>query len=132
MSTTQNSATQRRWPFSAAQTTGTANQELLCSLLTVGDLDEISNSDDFEAVERYITNRGRVDASGKTTCGVMFWLYPTGLYGPYHDTEEGGIEQHGTLITMESGIAVAEAMQRIRTAFRTSGIGHEHIAPLSA
>lgn len=60
-----------------------------------------------------------------------------GLHGPFHkvaeEEEEGGggggeIELHGTLVAVESGVSVVDAMRKIREEFRNKGIGHLHIA----
>jgi len=86
-------------PFTGARSTGTNSQALLCALLATSSIDEISNAEDFAAVGRYITSKGAVGATGRTTVGLMFWLYPTGLHGPHHVSSEGVVEQHGVLIT---------------------------------
>ena len=104
------------WPLSVARSTGAENNDLLHALLAASTFDEISNADDFTAVEGYIQNQGRVDDSGKTTVGLVFWVYPTGLHGPYHETEDRQIKQHGVLLTVEPGVSVAEVVSRARGA----------------
>ncbi|KAI0065758.1 hypothetical protein BV25DRAFT_1592321 [Artomyces pyxidatus] len=117
------------WPLSAARSTGIENYPLLCAMLAAGGtIDEISNADDYSAVERYISGQGRADKTGRTRFGLIFWLYPTGMRGPYHETDEGKIEQHGTLITVEPGILVEEAVVKVEAALREDGIAHEHVA----
>lgn len=69
------------WPFTGARSTGTNSQGLLWALLATSSIDEISNAEDFAAVRRYITSKGVVGATGRTTVGLVFWLYPTGLHG---------------------------------------------------
>jgi len=124
------------YPYSVARTTGSVSAPLLAAILATTKLDEISDIEDFTGVERYIRHQGHVDAAGETTTGVMFWLYPTGLHGPYHtvDSDEaapgdggGRVELHGTLITIESGVLLREAMERARGALRRDEIGHLHI-----
>src|SRR5258708_26994924 len=75
------------WPLSVARTTWTECSGLLQSLLATSAFDEISNADDYASVQRYVKSQGRAGNSGKTTLGLVFWIYPTGLYGPYHETE---------------------------------------------
>ena len=115
------------WPFTGARSTGTNSQGLLWALLATSSIDEISNAEDFAAVRRYITSKGVVGATGRTTVGLVFWLYPTGLHGPYHVSDERVVEQHGVLITMEPGVLIREAVQEVRGSFRTDGIAHKHI-----
>ncbi|TFY76547.1 hypothetical protein EWM64_g7464 [Hericium alpestre] len=122
----ENEEIQQRWPFTTARSTGTEHQDLLAALLTADTLDEISNADDYDAVARYIRSQGRVDVTGKIICGLAFWLYPTGLYGPYHEVQ-GGIHKYGTLITVEPGALLDDAMARIKSALRQDGIAHEHV-----
>ncbi|PCH38904.1 hypothetical protein WOLCODRAFT_158435 [Wolfiporia cocos MD-104 SS10] len=118
------------YPFTAARTSGDdpSSQALLASILAAGgSIDEISNIEDFEGVERYLTGSGRASADGRIKFGLVFWLYPTGMYGPYHITEEGEVKRHGTLMTVEPGARISTVMERARAALRTEGIGHEHI-----
>jgi hypothetical protein len=65
----------RTWPF-------TNCSDLLTALLAADAFDEISDVDNLEYVERYITHRGLLDDGGRTRKGMVFWFYPT-LYGPY-------------------------------------------------
>ncbi|KZT26851.1 hypothetical protein NEOLEDRAFT_1062249 [Neolentinus lepideus HHB14362 ss-1] len=116
------------YPFTEVSSSA-SSQQILAALLASCALDEISNSDDFEPVDRYIRNRAGVDEDGRTRSGVTFWLYPTGLYGPYHVEESGAVRKHGELVTIERGVDVEYACKRAREAFRTEGIGHTHIAP---
>ncbi|KAF8152218.1 hypothetical protein B0H34DRAFT_784504 [Crassisporium funariophilum] len=99
----------RQWPFTAARSSGSEGGSLLTAILAV-------------------RAQGKVDESGKTTWGVMFWLYPTGLNGPYHESREGEIDQHGTLITVERGVLLTEAVQQAKGGFNERGIGHSHVA----
>ncbi|KAI0042447.1 hypothetical protein FA95DRAFT_1564331 [Auriscalpium vulgare] len=115
------------WPYSAARSTKTESVPFLIALLAAGTIDEISDIDDGAAIERYIEAQGAADESGRTTSGVTFWLYPKGLRGPYHITDEGEIEQHGTLFTVEPGVLVAEAVEKAKGALTVDGIAHEHI-----
>lgn len=52
-------------------------KELACS----GALDEISNSENGEAIERYIRGKGLV-REGKTCRAVLFVIYQTTRFGP--------------------------------------------------
>ncbi|PPQ77860.1 hypothetical protein CVT25_015356 [Psilocybe cyanescens] len=131
------------YPYSIARSAGTdtttnENNALLASILATDSMDEISTAEDFAAVERYIRNQGRVDGAGRTTCGVMFWVYPTGMRGPYHvgsleqDPEEGDeqggeVKTHGMLVTVERGAALSDALATIKLEHRLSGISHVHI-----
>lgn len=110
------------------------NNPLLASLLATDSLDEISTAENFGAVERYIRNQGRLDSAGRTTSGLMFWVYPTGMRGPYHigslgqdEEERGEVTTHGLLVTVERGAALSDAVATIRLEFRMSGISHVHI-----
>jgi len=116
------------YPYTIARSTRSDSDALLASILAAGSLDELSNAEDFSAVEGYIRNTGRVDSSSKTTIGLLFWVYPTGLHGPYHETQEAEIEQHGTLVTVESGASSTDALAKIKRGFNLSGIGHVHVA----
>ncbi|RXW21429.1 hypothetical protein EST38_g4436 [Candolleomyces aberdarensis] len=130
MATPTPAAGVRPYPFSQARATGAAYPALLAAILAAGTLDEISaGSREADAgIEPYIRGRGFVDRnSNRTRCGVIFWLYPTGLHGPYRTDENGELRQHGTLITIEPGADVNEAAQQARQALRRSGIGHVHI-----
>ncbi|EIM90717.1 uncharacterized protein STEHIDRAFT_144288 [Stereum hirsutum FP-91666 SS1] len=115
-----------QWPFNVASSTGAENSTLLHALLAAERIDELSDAENHTAVERYLNSEGKVDERGRTTAGVMFWLYPTGLKGPYHVTDEGKTEQHGTLITVESGVLVEETMRKLKEV-KVDGIAHEHI-----
>ncbi|KIM44137.1 hypothetical protein M413DRAFT_443181 [Hebeloma cylindrosporum] len=121
----------KQYPFTIAQsaTEITNISVLLASILAAGSLDELSNIENFTSVETYIRRRGHVDSqTGKLQSGVMFWLYPTGLHGPYHETQEGEIAHHGTLITIEPGVSFEDAFEKAKDGLRLSGIGHLHIA----
>ena len=113
--------------FSTAQSTEANSQELLISLLVAGNLAEISDADDFEAVRGFIKTQGRVDSgTNKTTTGVTFWLYPTGLHGPYHETDDGSLELHGALITIAEGVLLDDAVEKTRHAVTTGRLVHKH------
>ncbi len=116
------------WPLSVARTTGTENYGLLHALLATSSFDEISDADDYTAVQRYVKSQGRADDSGKTTVGLVFWIYPTGLHGPYHETEYHQIKQHGVLLTVEPGVLVAEVVKRARAVLKDDVIVHEHVS----
>jgi hypothetical protein len=115
------------WPISVARTTGTQCSALLQSLLATSTFDEISNADDYASVHRYVKSQGRADNSGNTTLGLVFWVYPTGLYGPYHETEDHKIKQHGLLLTVEPGVSVEEVVKRARAGLEDDVIVHEHV-----
>ncbi|KAF9490328.1 hypothetical protein BDN71DRAFT_198473, partial [Pleurotus eryngii] len=55
-------------------------------------------------------------------------LYPTGKYGPFHSAEDGTVEKHGTLITVERGATMRDAMERARASVNQDAVTHEHIA----
>lgn len=122
------SAAPRKWPFDAARSTGTTCKPLLAALLASNEKDEISTSSDFADVEEYIRNQNDVDAEDRTTNASMFWVYPTGYWGPYRETEEGGVKQHGLLVTLERGAKVMEAVKAIRAALPEEGTAHVHVA----
>jgi hypothetical protein len=121
----------KQYPFTIAQSAeGSTNSSvLLAAILAAGSLDELSNIENFAGVETYIRREGHVDSqTGKLQSGVMFWLYPTGLHGPYHETQEGEIAHHGTLITIELGASFDDVFAKVKNGLRLSGIGHLHIA----
>ena len=127
------SRSRRPYPHSQARSTGITVDSnasaLLASILAAHTLDKISSGDDFSAVERYIRSAGRVNTNThKTTTGAMFWLYPTGLYGPYHENENGQVEKHGTLVTVEKGVDLNEAVWKVKRGLIVDGIGHLHLA----
>ncbi|KZT09790.1 uncharacterized protein LAESUDRAFT_722764 [Laetiporus sulphureus 93-53] len=123
------SAVAHQYPFTEARSTGTDSATLLAALLASECFDEISNVEDFGGVRDYIVGEGRPDAEGRLAFkGLAFWVYPTGLHGPFHETEEGTIERHGLLVTIERRAKVEDAMRRIREEFSINGIGHVHIA----
>ena len=115
------------WPCSVARSTGEKSHDLLQALLATSAFDEISNADDFTGVQNYARNRGKADHSGKTTVGLVFWVYPTGLYGPYHETEDKQIKEHGVLLTVEPGALVSEVVERARAALKDDIVVHEHV-----
>jgi len=121
----------RQYPFTVAQSVdgNTTSSVLLAAILASEKLDEISNIENFSGVETYIRREGHVDAqTGKLQSGVMFWLYPTGLHGPFHETQEGDIDHHGTLVTIERGASFDDAFAKTKNGLRLRGIGHLHIA----
>lgn len=125
------SDTSKQYPFTIAQSVegNTNSSVLLASILAAGSLDELSNIENFTGVETYIRREGHVDSqTGKLQSGVIFWLYPTGLHGPYHETREGEIAHHGTLITIEPGASFDDAFAKVKNGVRLSGIGHLHVA----
>jgi len=79
-------------------------------------------------VQRYVISQGRTDNSGKTTLGLVFWVYPTGLYGPYHETEDHQIKQHGLLLTVEPGVSIEEVVKRAKAGLKDNVIVHEHVS----
>jgi len=124
------SDTSKQYPFTIAQSVegNTNSSVLLASILAAGSLDELSNIENFTTVETYIRREGHVDSqTGKLQSGVIFWLYPTGLHGPYHETREGEIAHHGTLITIEPGASFDDAFAKVKNGVRLSGIGHLHV-----
>ena len=120
--------THKQWPFSVSRSTGEMNKGLLHALLATSNFDEISNADDFIAVHNYVKSQGRVDDSGKTTVGLTFWVYPTGLHGPYHETEDHQIKQHGVFLTAEPGVSVTQVVEAARARLEGDKILHEHIS----
>ncbi|EIN13469.1 hypothetical protein PUNSTDRAFT_129151 [Punctularia strigosozonata HHB-11173 SS5] len=119
------------WPCTVARSTGTQSKDLLYSLLATADFDEISSADDFNAVKEYISGRGAINQLGLTTVGLTFWVYPTGLHGPYHITDEGNVEEHGLLLTVESGVAVGDIVEHARAGLKETLV-HEHIGSAAA
>ncbi|KZT02319.1 uncharacterized protein LAESUDRAFT_413090 [Laetiporus sulphureus 93-53] len=113
-----------QYPFTEARSTSIDSATLLAALLASECFDEISNVEDFGSVRDYIVGHGRSDADGR----LAFWVYSTGLHGPFHETEEGTIERHGLLVTIERRAKVQDAMRRIREESSIGGIGHVHIA----
>ncbi|KAH9837991.1 uncharacterized protein C8Q71DRAFT_571752 [Rhodofomes roseus] len=119
----------RKWPFNTARSTGTECMPLLAALLAASALDEISTSlHDFSDVEGFIRGRGRIDAEDRTLDASLFWVYPSSFWGPFRETEEGGVKQHGLLVTIERGAKVTEAMEAIKANFQQDGTAHVHIA----
>ncbi|KAF5345535.1 hypothetical protein D9758_011995 [Tetrapyrgos nigripes] len=120
------------WPSYVTRSTGQESQTLLYALLATQKFDEISNAEDFSAVQRHIIAQGKAsaDESGilRTRFGVVFWVYPTGLYGPFRNTEEGEIKEHGLLLTVEPGASVEEAVTRAREALQEGIIVQEHVS----
>jgi len=116
-------AKSRKWPFTAARSTASECSDLLAALLATNAFDEISDADDLQAVEDQIERRGFVDR-GRTRGGLVFWLYSTGLYGPYHDLEGGAVERHGILVTVEAGVEVKEFMSELRNRLTKNGVYH--------
>ncbi|OAX35657.1 hypothetical protein K503DRAFT_773234, partial [Rhizopogon vinicolor AM-OR11-026] len=88
-----------------------------CSdLLATNVLDEIPDANDLDS-------KGVVDNSvGRTQLGVAFWLYLSGLHGPYHDLEGGAVERHGTLITAEAGVNLNEFTSELRNRLTKNGV----------
>lgn len=117
-----------QYPFQAAQSTAADHPALLSALLASDAFDEISDADDFSAVEKYMTSQGRVNEAGQITAGFAFWLYPTGMYGPFHLAEDGTVKKHGTLITVERGASIRDAMERVRASVSQDAVRHEHVA----
>ncbi|KIJ67356.1 hypothetical protein HYDPIDRAFT_84836 [Hydnomerulius pinastri MD-312] len=109
--------------------------ELLAALLAAGDIDEISDAEDFASVGNYVNGIGH-SSRGKTAVGLVFWLYPTGLHGPTRKLEDGTIEYHGILVTVEPGVDVKEIIDGLRNRLTKvggqkvpmEGIGHHHFA----
>ncbi|KAJ8582458.1 hypothetical protein M405DRAFT_830629, partial [Rhizopogon salebrosus TDB-379] len=123
----------RTWPFTAARSTASGCSDLLTALLAADAFDEIS--------DRYITHRGLLDDGGRTRKGMVFWFYPTGLYGPYRYLESGAVVvRHVTLalVTIEPGVDAKEFMNEFKDQFTKDdvdygaqdGIMHEHFAAL--
>jgi hypothetical protein len=110
--------------------------------LLAGDaFDEISDIENLESVERYITHRGLLDDGGRTRKGMVFWFYPTGLYGPYRYSEGGAVVvRHVTLalVTIEPGVDAKEFMNEFKDQFMKDGVDygpqdgitHEHFTAL--
>ncbi|TCD62548.1 hypothetical protein EIP91_006753 [Steccherinum ochraceum] len=135
-----------QWPFTAARSTPisptssnttTQTHPLLPSLLAAAHLDELSSADAYAAIASYVRTQGRSTSTSTpehTTVGLTFWVYPTGLKGPYHVTDEGEVKQHGVLMTVERGASVDEVVRRAREALEgvialdEGGVGHEHVA----
>ncbi|KAJ8582056.1 hypothetical protein M405DRAFT_776817 [Rhizopogon salebrosus TDB-379] len=105
------------WPFTAARSTAPNCSDLLTVLLAADAFDEISDIDNLESVERYITHRGLLDDGGRTRKGMVFWFYPTGLYGPYRYLEGGAVVvRHVTLalVMIEPGVDAKEFMNEFK------------------
>jgi hypothetical protein len=119
----------RQWPYAAASSVGASSgnaETLLNAILAAGRLDEISNAED--AIEEYIRATGHVDGAGRLQTGVIFWVYPTGAKGPYEETDSGEILKHGSLLTIERGAWLEDAVHRAELAVLATGIAHEHVA----
>lgn len=115
-------------PDTKAQSGSDGPKAALASMLAAGSLDMISNVGNFSSVERYIRGQGRVSAdSSETTTGMRFWVYHAGLPEPYYKEKGGEIKLNGTLVTVESGVNVVDAVTRVRQGFKPEGIGHLHI-----
>ncbi|TFK54353.1 hypothetical protein OE88DRAFT_1654990 [Heliocybe sulcata] len=118
-----------QYPYTEAGSSS-SSQSLLAALLAVYVFDEISNAEDFAGMEDYIRYKGRAGPNGeRTTDSFAFWLYPTGLHGPWQDLGSGEVIKHGELITVERGVDIQYALRRVKEVLREDGIGHTHIAP---
>ncbi|KAF7430380.1 hypothetical protein PC9H_006085 [Pleurotus ostreatus] len=117
-----------QYPFQTARSTAADHPALLSALLASDAFDEISDADNFSAVETYMASHGRVNEAGQITAGFAFWLYPTGKNGPFHLAEDGTVKKHGTLITVERGATMRDAMERVRASVNQDEVTHEHIA----
>lgn len=128
-----------KWPYTVARSSSSSSvEEKLLHALLILDHDEISNADDCEPVERYLVGAGRrrkrhLERDGRTERSVVFWVYPTGLWGPYRrltDEETGAerIEKHGLLLTVEEGALIQDVVQRAREGLVMGEIRHEHVA----
>ncbi|KAL8709076.1 MAG: hypothetical protein Q9220_006097 [cf. Caloplaca sp. 1 TL-2023] len=69
-------------------------------------LDEISNSEDGDAIARYVRNQAKASSSeGNTTKDILFVIYQTGRHGP----------QNGfRLALVKEGVRVGEAVERLK------------------
>ncbi|KAL8779809.1 MAG: hypothetical protein Q9213_006767 [Squamulea squamosa] len=75
--------------------------ELACS----GALDEISNAEDGEAIERYVRYAALVREENRTRKGILFVVYQTGRHGP----------QNGfRLALVKEDVEVAVAVERLK------------------
>ncbi|KAJ3776114.1 hypothetical protein FB446DRAFT_785392 [Lentinula raphanica] len=119
------------WPLSAARSTGASNTNLLHAILATQALDEISTFDDYAHVRRYISTRGRPDldqtGAGRTIRGLMFWVFPGGKEGPFHETGDGRLKKHGLLVTVEAGSEEEEVVRRVKDGLVDGIIRHEHV-----
>lgn len=118
-----------RYPYTVARSTGTAYPALLAALLAAPlNIDEVSSAEDFVAFEQYVIHHCMPDENGITQSGHLVWLYPEGLYRTYHETEEGNIEHHGLLVTIERGARLSDVVERARSCLRGGVLAHEHVA----
>ncbi|KAJ3976583.1 hypothetical protein EV361DRAFT_267860 [Lentinula raphanica] len=119
------------WPLSVACSTGASNTNLLHAILATRALDEISTFDDYAHVRRYISTRGRPDldqtGAGRTIRGLMFWVFPGGKEGPFHETGDGKLKKHGLLVTVEAGSEEEEVVRRVKDGLVDGVIRHEHV-----
>ncbi|KAI0940499.1 hypothetical protein AcW1_003678 [Taiwanofungus camphoratus] len=105
----------------AACSTGIVCHTLLAAILAArGCINELSNGGRLE-FERCIGGEGREDGGGDC-------FLEQRLYGPYHDIEEGSVQHHGLLFTVECGAHVSDVVQAAKRAPMMDAITHVHIA----
>lgn len=111
---------------------------LLHAFLSLG-LPELSSAENFCAVETYVRTAGRrnraddeLPENGRTERGLLFWVYPSRLWGPYRKTvdKETGrvkVERHGLLMTVEEGARVGDVLDGAREGLTIGVLRHVHV-----
>ncbi|KAH9928167.1 uncharacterized protein B0H18DRAFT_264416 [Fomitopsis serialis] len=120
----------RPWPYDTARSTGTSCTPLLAAILAADTHNMVASGpgSDFRSVEEHIRGvRPWLDAEDRTLKSLVFWVYPEGLSGPYHETEDGQVKEHGLLVTIERGTKVADMMEAVKGAFVEEGTAHVHV-----
>ncbi|KAH9914443.1 uncharacterized protein B0H18DRAFT_959812 [Fomitopsis serialis] len=103
---------------------------LLAAILATGTLTTVASGpgSNFRGVEEHIRGVERwLDAEDRTLKSLVFWVYPEGLPGPYHETEDGQVKEHGLLVTIERGAKVADMLKAVKGAFVEEGTAHVHV-----
>ncbi|KAH9929843.1 uncharacterized protein B0H18DRAFT_1117367 [Fomitopsis serialis] len=98
---------------------------LLAAILATGTLTTVASEPglNFRGVERWL------DAEDRTlkSLRLVFWVYPEGLSGPYHETEDGQVKEHGLLVTIEQEAKVADMLKAVKGVFVEEGTAHVHV-----
>ncbi|KAH9912369.1 uncharacterized protein B0H18DRAFT_1127294 [Fomitopsis serialis] len=73
---------------------------LLAAILATGTLTTVASGpgSNLRGVEEHIRGVERwLDAEDRTLKSLVFWVYPEGLSGPYHEMEDGQVKEHRLL-----------------------------------
>ncbi|KAH9910511.1 uncharacterized protein B0H18DRAFT_196454 [Fomitopsis serialis] len=103
---------------------------LLAAILATGTLTTVASGpgSNLRGVEEHIRGVERwLDAEDRTLKSLVFWVYPEGLSGPYHEMEDGQVKEHRLLVTIERGVKVADMLKAVKGAFVEEGTVHVHV-----